>query len=179
MVIETAPASRQRTRHDESLADFLPDAYLETDQDGRIRAANAAVSALIGYARGYAVGKPIHVLFHPSSLDTVRDFIVRAAEDTRPREFEALLRGRREGPPRDARVRLGPIRDTSGALVGLRWILRDVTEEKRTAARLAAAESRHAQQLRTATMELEATVRLLQARLAPLSPAGAIGAAGG
>ena len=160
------PTPTHPPRTDDGLADFLPDALLLTDIEGRIREANAATSALIGYARNYALGKPVTALLHPSAVAVMRMRIEQAAASDRLHEFETLLRPARAGTPRDAHVWLAPLRDADGTLVGLRWLLRDVTEQKATAARLAHLETAHRQELRTATMELEATCRMLQAQLA-------------
>ena len=161
----TAPPVRDEYRE---LLDFLPDVYLVTDAAGVIREANRAVSALIGYARLYAIGKPLLSLVHPPDSAAVQARLARAVArpDARVVTFATRFRVRRRGAPVDVRVWLAPIRDAAGALVGLRWLVRDVTAETRTAALLRDAEATHARDLRTRTMELEATVRMARAQLA-------------
>jgi PAS domain S-box-containing protein len=166
------------THPDEGLVDFLPDAYLVTDRDGVILEANAAVSALVGYARTYVRGKPLTALLPPAAVPAVLQQLQQLqqappAPRDRPRSFESQLRAHRRGPPPTVRIWLAPRRDAAGTLVGWRWLLRDVTTETTQAAQLAEVDAAHAQALRTRTMELEATVRLLQAELAALRAAAA------
>ena len=159
-------ASRTPSTPDDGLADFLPDAYLVTDADGVVREANRAFAGLIGHARTYALGKPLAAYVHPPAREAFLARLARAGAGGPAQAFETHLRGHRALPFVEVRVWLGPVRDADGAPVGLRWLLRDVTEENATAARLAQMEAAHAQELRTRTMELEAACRMLQAQLA-------------
>jgi PAS domain S-box-containing protein len=165
------------------LVAFLPDAYLVTDPDGVILEANAAVSGLIGSARTYVRGKPLTALLQPAAVPAVLQQLQQLqqappAPRDRPRRFESQLRARRRGPPPTVRIWLAPLCDAAGTLVGWRWLLRDITTETAQAAQLAEVDAAHAQALRTRTMELEATVRLLQAELAALRAAAATMGAG-
>ena len=157
----------ERRRYQE-LTDFVSDAYFVTDTMGVIREANFAVSALIGYARGYVRNKPVSALVLADDAATLATRLerLRAAEGERVQEFELRLRGRRTGAPVTVRARVAPIRDAHGAVAGLRWLLRDVTEQTHLAERLRTLEAAHVQELRTRTMELEAVVRMQAARLA-------------
>jgi PAS domain S-box-containing protein len=163
------------THPDEGLVDFLPDAYLVTDPAGVILEANAAVSALVGSARTYVRGKPLTALFQPAAVPAVLQHLQQLQQAPRAdvRSFESQLRAHRRGPPPMVRIWVAPVRDAAGTLMGWRWLLRDVSTESAQAAQLAEVEAAHAQALRTRTMELEATVRLLQAELAALRAAAA------
>jgi PAS domain S-box-containing protein len=149
-------------REYQELFDFAPDAYIVTDAEGIIRRANSAVSALVGYARRYVIGKPLVTLVHPSAS---RRFLLnlqrlQTGAGDGVEEWEMLFRARRREPPIDVAVRVAPMRDRGGTLTGLLWLLRDITRQKAQAAHWADQEHRHAQELRTRTMELEAIVRM-------------------
>jgi PAS domain S-box-containing protein len=151
-------------RDEQALVDLSPDACLVTDITGRIQAANLATSTLVGYARTYVVGKPLDALLDPcdSAVFATKLRELQQTTDDRPQTWELQLRPRRTGPPRQATIRVAPIRDATGACTGYRWLLRDVTDERATAAALAQLRATQAQQLRTRTMELEAVVRMQQ-----------------
>ena len=163
-------------RHYQELFDFIPDASVVTDPEGVIQEANHAVSALAGYARRYALKKSLVALVHPderttflAQLDQLRTGDgdrTRERERDRVQAFALRLRARRTDAPVRVQVRVAPLRDGAGTLVGLRWLLRDVTAETDQAAQLARLEAEHAQVLRTRTMELEAVVRMQAVQLA-------------
>jgi PAS domain S-box-containing protein len=149
-------------RQEQAWFEFCPDACLVTDAAGVIQAANLATSALVGYARTYVVGKPLDTLLDPCDCPVFATKLRELQQNTddHPQTWALQLRPLRTNPPRQARIRVAPIRDASGVLVGFRWLLRDVTEERATAAALADLQAHQAQQLRTRTMELEAVVRM-------------------
>lgn len=126
---EQREMERRRYR---DLFDFAPDAYLVTDLKGRIEEANRAAGALLSLSS--------------ASLRRTRllQFVV---EDMRA-PFYTWLRRLPEagaGRPQDWQVDIQPqtgavfpatltvrvVRNASGRAVGLRWLLRDMTERKR------------------------------------------------
>ena len=162
-------AARARRQY-RDLFEFAPDPYLLTDARGVIRDANQAVSALIGYARSHALGKPLVSLVHPDGIAAFATRLKRLQE--RPpeevKEFVTLMRARRTGSAVDVSVRVTAMWDEDGGVTGFLWSLRDVTEQQRHASALAEQERRHAQDLRTQTMELEAVLRMRDAEIAAL-----------
>ena len=160
----TPPDATTAERRYAELCDLLPDALLLTDPAGRILEANAAFSRLIGYARG----KTITTVIDPSSVALVRQRLERARDGGGVQTFETSLRPLRQRSVRTARIWLRPVRDVNDAFFGLHWLVRDITVEAEVAERLRTLEAAHAQELRTRTMELEATVRLLQVELTAL-----------
>jgi PAS domain S-box-containing protein len=146
----------------QTICDFLPDAYLVTDTAGVVREANPATSALVGYARTYVLGKPLHILLDASDADAVRDVmdLLGQARDGCVQSRLLRFRPHRSGAPRQVEVRAAARQDAAGTVTGYRWLLRDVTGERATAAALADLQATQAQALRTRTMELEAVVRM-------------------
>jgi PAS domain S-box-containing protein len=163
---QDAVAAAQRDQ--QALFAIIPDAYLVTDAAGIIHEANHAVSALVGYARTYVLGKPLAALVHLDAADTfhTRFHDVQTAAEDRLWEWELPLRARYPNAATQVVVRVAPVRDQAGMRTGYRWLLRDVTVEKATAAALQRLEAEQAQTLRTRTMELEAIVRMKDAALA-------------
>ncbi len=98
----------------------------------------------------------------------MRERLVQARAAGGVQTFEVRLRPKRRDALRTARIWLGAIHDATGALLGVHWLVRDITDEAELAERLRTQEAVYVQELRTRTMELEATVRLLQAELTAL-----------
>jgi serine phosphatase RsbU (regulator of sigma subunit)/PAS domain-containing protein len=60
-------------------------------QDGTVRRANPAASALIGAARGYPTGKPFSALVEPSGRPAVRSLLAAAARSEQGRQLDCQL----------------------------------------------------------------------------------------
>ncbi|MBN3880711.1 MULTISPECIES: PAS domain-containing sensor histidine kinase [unclassified Nostoc] len=133
----------QRQRYQE-LFEEVPDAYFVTDTKGIIQEANSAATTLLNISKSSLLGHSIGIFilekeiiaFH-LKLTHLRD---RAQfPDWKMQEWEVNLR------PRDktstmAAVKVVAIRNQYSELVGLRWLLRDISESKRTQAKLEWAE---------------------------------------
>ena len=132
----------ERTRY-RDLFEFAPDGYLVTDVRGTIQEANRAAAELFGIETHFLVGKPL-----PSYLDsdTRRDFRHKLAElDARdPLDgWEVRLRTRTQEEP-VVLLKVGSI-VKDGRRVGLRWLLRDISERVRTEEALRVSEARFSQ----------------------------------
>lgn len=156
-------AAREQYRE---LFEFAPDAYAVTDDKGVILQANRAVSALVGYARTYVMGKPLAALVDSGSVDHFRARLSGIRQgDGQVHAWETQFRGRRTGMPVPVSVRVALIQDKSGRS-SLRWLLRDISERKAIELRLAQLHAEQERTLRTRTMELEAVVRMRDDALA-------------
>lgn len=111
-------------------ADRLPDAVLELDAAGAVRAMNAAASALTGYPADELVGRPLAETLQPRSTDGRTLLAGGWHPSTRLRsvtgipEQEIRLRGA-GGRERRALVTGRYERDADGALTGAVLVLRD------------------------------------------------------
>ncbi|MEA5604317.1 ATP-binding protein [Nostoc sp. UHCC 0252] len=133
----------QSQRYQE-LFEEVPDAYLITDTKGLIQEANSATTTLLNISKSFLLGQllEIYVLereiiaFH-LKLTHLRD---RAEiPDWKMQEWEVNLRPRNKMPI-IAAIKVVAIRNQYGKLVGLRWLLRDISESKRTQGKLKWAE---------------------------------------
>ncbi len=114
------------------LFDFAPDVYLVTDPLGLIQEANRATSRLLGVQRDLLVGKPLGVFVAEEDRQAFTRllFCLKRGEETEREEWELTLQPR-EGPPLPAALTVAPAHDAEGEVVGLRWLLRDITSSKR------------------------------------------------
>ena len=116
------------------LFELAPDVYLVTDLAGVIREANQTASVLFEVPSKFLIGKPL-ASFIP--IDERRDFrrrLLQMPHRLATTGFSWNLgilrrqRGRFDGSARVSVVHDG----AAGAPVALRWLIRDVTHEKRT-----------------------------------------------
>ena len=158
---------RERQRYQE-LFEFAPDAYLVTDLKGTIQQANRAAGALLRMPRKYMVGKPLGAYIERDDFHAFRTRLQRLAEidDDRVREWDVRLRPRGYREPTDASVSVGAVRDMNGKVVGLRWLLRDITERKRAEAEIQRLNAELERRVRERTGQLEAVAGLHSALLA-------------
>ena len=130
---EELMASRQiqeaeRERY-QDLFDFTPDGYLVTSPEGIIKEANRAAGLQLGVRQDYLQGKPLRVYIKDrKDFDTLLSRFQKK-EKRAIEEWEGFLVPRKKGAFY-ARIIIAPIEDNQGKLIGLRWLIRDITERK-------------------------------------------------
>ncbi len=133
----------ERHRYQE-LFELAPLAYLVTDLGGRIVDANLAACDLLGSSIHALTGKPISALIQLEQRQALRNLVQRVRG---PEEREvALLTA--EGP-RVVILTVQRDEDRHRSIPRLRWVLRDVTEQREFERALRSAEDqlRHSQKL--------------------------------
>jgi PAS domain S-box-containing protein len=119
-----------------AIVESSEDAILAKDLNGVIQSANAAAQRVFGYTAPELVGRSIRILL-PDDREAEEDEIlarVRAGEHLDHFETVRLSKG---GRSVDISLSVSPIRDESGAIIGVSKIARDITEQKRLARELA------------------------------------------
>lgn len=119
-------------QHYQELFEFAPDGYLITDPHGIAEEANENAAKLLGVRRDFLVGKPLIVYVSKHEHPSFRQLLARL------RAGEALANWETEIQPRDrapfpASLTVSAIpEDRAGRhrIGNLRWILRDVTQQK-------------------------------------------------
>ena len=130
---EELMASRQiqeaeRERYHE-LFDFTPDGYLVTSPEGIIKEANRAAGLQLGVRQDHLQGKPLRVYIKDrNDFDTLL-FRFQKKKPNAIEEWDGVLIARGKGAFY-ARIIIAPIDDHQGKLIGLRWLIRDITERK-------------------------------------------------
>ena len=119
----------ERKRY-QDLFEFAPDGYLITDADGNIWQANRAAGSMLRARSDLLIGRPLLSFIAPESEETFRTHVQRMTNLTPVQEFELQLKVRGDAPTITS-VRLAAERDREGAPMSLRWMLRDVTAQKR------------------------------------------------
>ncbi|OKH58754.1 transcriptional regulator [Scytonema sp. HK-05] len=119
-------AERQRYQ---DLFEFAPDAYLVTDTLGMIREANHTTVTLLKVSQNYVIGKPIVNFVALPDRATFRSYLTQICECTKVKELVVRIQ-KRDGELLDAAMTVGVVRNQQGKPIGLRWLIRDITERK-------------------------------------------------
>ncbi|MDQ1384285.1 MAG: hypothetical protein QOG65_1664 [Actinomycetota bacterium] len=112
------------------------------DLDGTIVQWNRAAGRLFGWSADEAVGRSIDVIVPPDRRDEARAMIaaLRRGEDLSPIE---TVRRTKDGSDVRVHLRVSPVLDESGSLIGASKFAFDCTEEAATRAALVASEARY------------------------------------
>ncbi len=123
---QAVEAERQRYQE---LFEFAPDGYLVTDANGRIQEANAAIAELLNVSQQSLVDKPLLVFIAQPDRTTFHLTLDRLQQLDKLQDWEVRLRSPQRSPF-EAAVTVSTVRDALGQVVTLRWLLRDITEQK-------------------------------------------------
>jgi PAS domain S-box-containing protein len=118
-----------------AIVESSDDAIVSKTLDGVVTSWNRAAERIFGYSRDEMTGRPITVIFPPDRMAEEAMFLNRLARGERIDHYETV-RVRKDGRAIDVSVTLSPLRDVTGAVVGISKIARDITERKHTAALL-------------------------------------------
>ncbi len=126
---QTLEAERRRYR---DLFDFAPDGYLVTDPEGNIQEANRAAGTLLAVPPELLVGSSALGFVDDEDRPAFQSQLkrLRTTNERGPQELQINMRGR-AGDTFPALLSVRAVREDTGRLVSLRWLLRDITERKR------------------------------------------------
>jgi PAS domain S-box-containing protein len=142
-----------------AIVDSSEDAVIGKQLDGTVLSWNAAAERIFGYSADEMIGQPIYRLIPPELHAMEREALQRVARGE-PVGFSEVERIRKDGEHIFIALTVSPIRDSSGKVVGVSSIKRDVTAQRRTQAALAA-ESTRSRELAQALDASQAMVRKL------------------
>jgi PAS domain S-box-containing protein len=151
---------RERQRYRE-LFDFAPDGYLVTTASGIIQEANRAAADLFNVPAQFLIGKPLSVYIAGIDRTILYEQLwrLRAVQEREERIVHVQPRDRAAF---DATLTAAPISDRAGSVVGIRWLLRDITEQKRTEAALRKLNEELERRVEARTAELRRSNQELQ-----------------
>jgi len=141
---------RQRYR---DLFEFAPDGYVVTDTAGVVQEANRAAAALLGITQKAVVGKPLVLYFAQESHLAFYARLRHLSQGEGIHAWEVSVQPRK-GTLVPVSLAAAPVQDRPSQVTGVRWLLRDITEQ--VAAR---------EQLRVLNAELETRVQRRTAEL--------------
>jgi PAS domain S-box-containing protein len=120
-----------------AIVESSDDAIIAKDLNGIIQACNAAAERLFGYQPGELIGQSVRILIPPDRQGEEDDILARIRQGHQVDHFETV-RLTKDGRPIDISLTVSPVRDASGAIVGVSKTARDVSERKQAAAAMTA-----------------------------------------
>jgi PAS domain S-box-containing protein len=159
--------AEEAREHLAAVVDSSDDAVVSKTLDGTIKTWNRGAERVFGYSPSEAVGKPMLMLIPPERANEESDILARIRRGEGIEHFETI-RVRKDGKRIDISATISPIKDGTGAIVGVSKIARDITERKQAEDRLAGqAEelSRQTEELLRSQQALESQTLMLQSVL--------------
>lgn len=105
------------------------DAIISKALDGTVTAWNYGAEKLFGYSSSESLGRTMGRLLPPERANEDGDILERIGRGQRINHFETV-RVRKDGKRVYVSVTVSPIKDSSGAVVGVAKIARDITQRK-------------------------------------------------
>ena len=129
-ITEKKTTEEARFRH-AAIIESSEDAIASGTLDGTILSWNAGAERIYGYTEAEAVGKSITMLVPPELPDEENKILETLRTGSRIEHFETI-RVTKTGKKINVSLSISPIKDSSGRIVGISGIARDITEQKRT-----------------------------------------------
>jgi diguanylate cyclase (GGDEF)-like protein/PAS domain S-box-containing protein len=130
LALAHAEAELERHRYREIFR-MAPDGYLVTDLSGIVTEANRAAADLFRVRFDLLVGKPLVLFLGRESRQGFTTRLARLARGEEAKEWELQIQPR-GAPPVPTSVAVAPARDVGGGVMGLRWVIHDITQRKQT-----------------------------------------------
>ena len=139
-ITDRKQAEEQRS-HLAAIVESSDIAIISESIDGVIESWNRGAETLYGYKAEEVVGRHISLLIPPDRLNRTSLVLERLGCGERIEHFEAI-RVRKDGHLVPVLLALSPIRDSTGVVVGISAIARDITEQKHAESKLRESEER-------------------------------------
>jgi PAS domain S-box-containing protein len=116
-------------RHMSAIVNSSYDAIIGKTLDGIITSWNPGAERLYGYTASEVMGMPIRMLLPPGYPDDISVILRKVANGEHTHDYETVRR-RKDGTLLDVSLRVSPILDSSGKVVGAATITHDITRRK-------------------------------------------------
>ncbi len=115
----------------QELFEFIPNAYLVTNTQGKIQEANSAASKLFNLQRAFLVNKLLVCFIQIEDRQKFRLKLIQMVNS----ELKYLQEWRlsiqpRHSQPFDAALTVAPLCDVKGQFTAWRWLIHEITENK-------------------------------------------------
>lgn len=136
LVLSNLQAELERQRYQE-LFNFAPDAYFVTDRKGVIQEANQAAATMLNVSNKRLIGKPLTVFILKGDIYNFHNKLAQQEQWGYFQDWQICLQPR-NGQPFRAAIAVSPRYDCQDeeVVVGLRWIVRDITTHKQAEAEI-------------------------------------------
>lgn len=142
-ITEPVAAREAQTRLG-AIVEGSDDAIFSKSLEGKITTWNSGAERIYGYPAAEAIGQPINLLVPDDKLPELEQVMQRLRRDETIDPFETV-RVRKDGRKIVVSLRISPIRDSVGRLIGASTIARDITDRKRADQLIRRSEARYRQ----------------------------------
>ena len=143
------------------------DAIIGKDLEGTITSWNPAAERLYGYSAQEIVGQPVTLLFPPDQHNEFAQIMERIRRGERVEDYETT-RVCKDGNHVHISVTISPIKNSSGTIIGVSGIARDISERIELEQQREAFLNLISHELKTPLTALEGNVQLAQRRITRL-----------
>ncbi len=123
-------ALREARMHLAAIVESSQDAIIGVDVTGRVNSWNRGAEQLYGYTREEIIGKPITTII-PAELHAEEHQILARVQSGHAVDHYETVRRRKDGRPLDISLTVSPVRDDTGAIIGISKVARDISDRKR------------------------------------------------
>ncbi|HLM75639.1 MAG TPA: PAS domain S-box protein [Polyangiaceae bacterium] len=127
---EALERKTQELAHFAAVVESSDDAIVSKTLDGLITTWNKGAERIFGYTAEEVIGKPITILFPPDRLSEEPSILARLRRGERIDHYETV-RQRKDGSLLFVSLTVSPVKDSSGKIIGVSKIARDITAQKR------------------------------------------------
>jgi PAS domain S-box-containing protein len=128
VVLDRKRAEETRARL-AAIVESSDDAIIGKTLEGTVISWNRGAERLFGYLAEEVIGKPITVVIPPDRFHEESQIIERLRQGERLDQFETV-RWRKDGQKICVSLTISPIKDSTGKLIGVSKIVRDITSRK-------------------------------------------------
>lgn len=134
--LREAESRRERRKGEGALAHLAAivessgDAIIGMDLDGHITSWNSGAEKIYGHSRTDAIGQMISIIAPPISAGEIPRLFEKIKRGERVERYETI-RVKKNGAPIDVSLTISPIKNSSGEVIGVSAIERDITASKR------------------------------------------------
>jgi PAS domain S-box-containing protein len=151
--VQALQQSNRAHQHLAAIVESSDDAIVSKDLNGVIKSWNRGAERMFGYTEAEAIGQPITIIV-PKDRLAEEDHVLSHIRAGEPVEMETIRR-RKDGHLISTSLKVSPIKDPDGRVVGASKIARDITARKQS-------EAERAELHRRLTMLVEASASLLE-----------------
>ncbi|MFZ3169644.1 MAG: PAS domain S-box protein, partial [Candidatus Methanoperedens sp.] len=125
-----------------SIIESSDDAIIGKTLDGTILSWNSGAQKIYGYTPDEVKGRSISILIPPEKIDEVPQILERVRLGQRIEHYETV-RMRKDGKQIDVSLTISPIKDSTGKIIGVSTIARDITEHRQAEEAIRESEERY------------------------------------
>lgn len=114
-----------------AIVDSSDEIIISKNLDGIITSWNKAAERVFGYTAQEVIGKPITIIIPRDRQQEEVEIIARIGRGEPTEHFETV-RQRKDGSLLDVSVTISPVKDSTGRIVGVSKVARDVSDRKRS-----------------------------------------------